>query len=689
MCLLRREPVNRLVSREGGHKPSMTHSTVTIQIAPESVPSTPSWLGEVAAFAQVLASTGILSSIQERVRFARARFGQYDTIDFVIVLIGYALSGEPTLKAFYERLLPFADTYMALFGRHHLPSRSALSRFLAALDQVTVEALRTLFQKDLVARKPFASPGGLWDRFGQQWVVVDVDGTKQAARQRALPQLESLPDPHRRFDRVCAPSYLGRKRGEVGRTRTTILQAHTHQFLGTFGGAGNGDYRGELKRALEVITSYATLLALPLAQMLVRLDGLYGNAAPLTDVLASGLGVIARSKDYALLDGPEVKAVLAHPPDAERTHPESGTYRALYNCPDIALTPTGPRVRLIVAAHPASSTSASIGKQRDGLVYELFVTQLPSPAFSPQDVLDLYLHRGSFETVLADEDVEQDPDRWCSCTPCGQEFWQIISQWLWNLRLELGLQLSPTAMRVTEFAPAHVPEPAPGASPAPETQAAFPVVYGPAQWARKSFTGGFPGSAFTPQPDGTLLCPANHPLYPQERRPERDGSYRVLYAARIGDCRTCAIRSACQESTDTTKPRRVSAVFWPTTPLQAVSSASVPALPEPPPKSPEPIPRFPVLWKDWPRCQLRRRWITLMRSQTVSLTRAATPTADHTVATHPPILTRAERAHWRLTWDQRLARNACLTTAPPLTLTIHGLPATFANVYGFALLEAA
>src|SRR5438874_12686430 len=106
----------------------MTHSTVTIQITPESVPSTPSWLAEVAAFAQVLASTGILSSIQEHVRFARARFGQYDTIDFVIMLIGYALSGEHTLKAFYERLLPLADTFMAIFGRHCLPSRPALPR---------------------------------------------------------------------------------------------------------------------------------------------------------------------------------------------------------------------------------------------------------------------------------------------------------------------------------------------------------------------------------------------------------------------------------------------------------------------------------------------------------------------------------------------------------------------------------
>ena len=107
----------------------MTEFTVTIQVNPESVPSLPSWLAEGAALAQVLISTGILKAIQERVQFARARFGQYDTIDFVVVLIGYGLSGERTLQAFYERLLPFADAFMALFGRHHLPSRSARSRW--------------------------------------------------------------------------------------------------------------------------------------------------------------------------------------------------------------------------------------------------------------------------------------------------------------------------------------------------------------------------------------------------------------------------------------------------------------------------------------------------------------------------------------------------------------------------------
>lgn len=107
----------------------MTQSSVTIQISPESVPTLPCWFAEVAAFAQVLSHTGIRSAIIERVRFARARFGQYDLIDFVVVLIGYGLSGEPTLQAFYERLAPFAEPFMALFGRHLLPHRSTLSRF--------------------------------------------------------------------------------------------------------------------------------------------------------------------------------------------------------------------------------------------------------------------------------------------------------------------------------------------------------------------------------------------------------------------------------------------------------------------------------------------------------------------------------------------------------------------------------
>jgi len=198
--------------------------------------------------------------------------------------------------------------------------------------------------------------------------------------------------PHRRFDLVSAPGYLGRKRGEVARTRTTILQAHTHQWLGTFGNAGNGDYRGELRRARAVIESYATSLSLPLSHVLTRLDGLYGNAAPLADLLApGGPGVVVRGKDYHLLDLPTVQKRLHHPPDQETIHPESGVSRALFDCLHIPLTPTGPIVRMLLATHPASASPPSIGTLRHGIVSEQFFSTGAPTAFTPADVLDLAL----------------------------------------------------------------------------------------------------------------------------------------------------------------------------------------------------------------------------------------------------------------------------------------------------------
>jgi hypothetical protein len=225
---------------------------------------------------------GLLDAIQQRVRFARARFGHDDTMDVLIVLIGDAVRGEPTLKALYERLRPFASPFMALFERHALPCHSTLSRFLAALDQPRVEALRLLFQEDLVARTPFGSPpGGLWDRLGQQWLLADIDGTTQAARQRALPQSKDLPLPHRRCDRVCATGSFGRTRGQVGRTRTTVLHPYTHQWLGTFAGSGHGDSRAALRQALQALTADAAACALPLSHVIVRVDGWDGNKAPL------------------------------------------------------------------------------------------------------------------------------------------------------------------------------------------------------------------------------------------------------------------------------------------------------------------------------------------------------------------------------------------------------------------------
>jgi len=245
------------------------------------------------------------------------------------VLFGYAISKERTLEAFYERLQPFAIPFMALFERDQLPSRSALSRFLAALTEAPVEALRTLFLDDVLERLlvPEQQMGGVTNRAGSTWMVLDIDGTREAARQRALPRTEALPRPFRRLEEVCAPGYTGRKRGQVVRTRTVISQAHSFQWLGSIGNKGNGRYREELRQGLAAIDRYLTAHQLPQGRALLRLDGQYGTGVVLADL--AGFAFVTRGKEYSVLDHPLVQARLHLPPDQFQQRPESHTVRSL------------------------------------------------------------------------------------------------------------------------------------------------------------------------------------------------------------------------------------------------------------------------------------------------------------------------------------------------------------------------
>ena len=76
--------------------------------------------------------------------------------------------------------------------------------------------------------------------------------------------------------------------------------------------------------------------------------------------------------------------------------------------------------------------------------------------------------------------------------------------------------------------------------------------------------GGSRGATQAPQADGTLRCPGGKSLYPTEQRREADGTLRVLYGARIADCRSCRLRKQCQwHGRHTKKPRRVSVLMHP------------------------------------------------------------------------------------------------------------------------------
>ena len=631
---------------------SIVDGPVRIQTSSESQPAAPSWLGEVALVASHLRKLGILDKIGERVRFARRRFGRYDVIDFLAVLFGYAISGERTLQDFYAAVHPFASAFMALFGRACLPVPSTLSRFLAALPSEPVEALRTLFLEDLLSRRLSTEEhaAGLWDRQGNRWLVFDVDGTREAARQRALPHPPDRPAPQRRLRPLCAPGYTGRKRGEVVRTRSTVLQMHTHQWVASFGNPGNGKSREELRRAMTTIQTYVKAHNFPEERTVLRLDGQYGTGAVVSDL--ADFSYVTRGKDYGMLDRADVQARLHLPANQHLTHAESGIVRALHDCPDQRLDPTGPLIRIIVATHPAPAKKKKrqVGLTREGAVYELFLTNLPQGAFTASDVVSLYLHRGAFETALEDEDQEIDLDRWCSHSAWGQEAWQIVAQWSWNLRLELGHQLAPEPIRTTEFAPAALPV---QAHTVPSSGYAPPHVGSP--WK----AGRFSGQDFTFQPDGTLRCPADQKLIPHEQRREADGSLRIVYGASIRSCRPCPLREQCQWSgSATAKPRQVSVLLHPL----VVGSA-------------------PLLWRDWNRRHQRQACLHLHRQR---LDIQMEPVLLPTPPVSPPTISRAERAHYRLSWNERLARNVRAETAGQLTIKLFGIPERFASWLGFA-----
>jgi hypothetical protein len=631
---------------------SIADNAVKIQTTSEANPSTPSWFGEVVVISRYLHKQHVLSKITEQVRFARKRFGRYEFIDFLAVLFSYAISGERTLEEFYQRLQPFAVPFMALFERDRLPSRSALSRFLAALTEEPIEALGMLFLDDLLARPLTADQqtGGLVDRAGNTWMVFDIDGTREAARQRALPQTDELPLPFRRLDEVCAPGYRGRKRGEVVRTRTTVSQAHSYQWLGTFGNRGNGRYREELRKGISAIGRYLAAHQFPPERTLLRLDGQYGNGAVLSDV--AGFAFVTRGKDYHLLDHPLIQARLHLPPDQVQQRPESPMERSLYDCLQIPVGPDGVPCRVIVATHPAGKKKSPIGVTRAGIVYELFFTNLPQHAFTARDVVELYLHRGAFEPILSDEDSEQDPDRWCSHAAWGQECWQLISQWVWNLRLELGHHLHPDPVRTTEFAPA-LPPPQPYTAPSSG--------YAPPEVGSAWKAGRFSGGDFTIQPDGTLHCPANQELRAHEQRREADGSLRIVYGASIHSCRSCLQREQCQwHGGATAKPRQVSVLLHPL----HVGPA-------------------PLLWRDWSRRSYRRACRQLLRQQCVKV--EVEPPTSACLIVKPALLSRARRAHYRLSWEERLAHNARPLTAGRVTIRLFGIPEGFASSLGLAI----
>ncbi len=236
----------------------------------------------------------------------------------------------------------------------------------------------------------------------------------------------------------------------------------------------------------------------------------------------------------------------------------------------------------------------------------------------------------------------------------------MVWQWVWNLRLALGHLLAQDSPRSIEWAPAassasiEVSVPTTGAE----------AEYGPLEWPQHEgrAKGGFKADAFTLREDGRLQCPAGKLLWHSETRQETLSTQRLIYVAADSDCAACSLRASyTRQSASGKRGRRVSARRRRLPSLTTLSSA---------------LGAEAIRWNDVAGRRLRRSWMRHWRSQAVTIVPLPL------VAQPPPRPPRAERAHRRLSWEERRQRNA-RGRIPAVQIAVAGVSPKVASVMGY------
>jgi len=75
-------------------------TSLAVEAGTESCQRIPTWFGEAVLFGKYWLDSGLVGYLEEEVRVVRGRMGQYEVMDFVLLLLSYAISGERTLAAF-------------------------------------------------------------------------------------------------------------------------------------------------------------------------------------------------------------------------------------------------------------------------------------------------------------------------------------------------------------------------------------------------------------------------------------------------------------------------------------------------------------------------------------------------------------------------------------------------------------
>lgn len=541
----------------------------------------PDWAAEFALLVEMLRTDGRLREVSERLRIWRQ--GGYCGLDIALYLLAFFCWGKShSLSRFGAESSFWGPQLAALAERSHWPSASSVSRALSVAGRCDLTAfgawlLGSGSHTGALLSSPLAMAN---DTRGERWCVLDFDPTVEALRVRALPEGDDIADSQRLSARLCEPGYAGRKRGETQFSITPLACAGTGLWLQT--GVEPGNCR--VARACEVAASAAAEVILhagvPPSATVVRLDGAFGFAAAVEPWARRGIHYLTRLSRYAILDLPQVTALLHDGPWHDVPDSRSGPRRQALDLGTWQLGSDGehqqtPEFTLptrLVVSRIVAEVKHGAGLLRDGWHYELFGTTLDPAAWPAAETIELYCGRSAIENRFAQEARELHLHHVFSYAPAGQHLAVLIGMWLWNLRTLQGSRLvgdlgvpPPVPLRAqTSSGPAVAPvrpnEPPPvsAAAPlldeppppkAPSLRAQFDGVLKTLPWKRTLHKRpGWRWSDGTKSPVG-LTCPAGHPAPFHGVHKVKKYRYAKFHVA-PKYCADCRRRKTCTTSTD-------------------------------------------------------------------------------------------------------------------------------------------
>lgn len=422
-----------------------------------SVHCVPDRLKQSLMFLDRLHGSGVFQQASERFWVARRPGGTIT--DALTYLVAYfAAPGSLWgLRGFYLDNADWNRVLAAAAGRARLMSPSSLSRFLGVVPTQELATFGSwLLREGSGALDLLRSPHvQSRDGRGNYWHILDFDPTRTAVRERALLEDPAFPQGQRRLAELCVPGHFGRKRGERGRSEHVLEHHGAGVVLQTTTHPGNGSAHLQFQAALSAAVELGNALGHPLARIVVRADGEFGQIPFVADAQTAGVSLITRCSRYAaVLSDSELRRRLRAARWERVPDSGSGPRRHALDLGVVALgaaeptlradgTPHEPITVRLVASRYAETSHLGVGHSIDGERLELFMTLgIDAGAWSAADVVATYYGRIAQENRFAQMDHESH-SQLCSQSVGGEHLARMVAALVWNLRIVEGERLNP------------------------------------------------------------------------------------------------------------------------------------------------------------------------------------------------------------------------------------------------------